>query len=308
MENQNKSSKLGLIALAAISAILAVLYYRSTESITEKEAEIQKQVVELTASNVKLDSISAQLDAKIAEIQSLGGEVDDLLEVKSKLEKDKKELAAGNLSMLTKISEYEAILTEKDAMIAELKKENGILTENNQALNTKNETLNTENTSLKTDNANLNSNLEKSKSENEELSKTVAIGAQLKAINLSVVSVNAKGKVDSKPPFKAKKIETLRIGFNLAKNPITKLESKKIYLRILDGAGAIVSDNAAGSGVFTFNGKETVYTSSAIVNYNQNEPSVAISYNKGTGFKLGTYSVELYSEGFKIGSGSFVVN
>ncbi|MFM1914220.1 MAG: hypothetical protein RIR51_2073 [Bacteroidota bacterium] len=307
MENQNKNSKVGLIALAAIAAILAVLYFRSVQSNNEKELELEKTVIELSETTVKLDSISAQLDAKIAEIQSLGGEVEDLMAIKAQLEKDKKSLLAGNLSMKSKIAEYESILTEKDALIEELKKENGILTENNQVLTSKNENLNSENTNLKSDNASLSQNLEKTQVENQELTNTVKIGAQLKAINLQVSAINSKGKADVKAPFRSKRIESIRVSFNLAKNPITKLENKKIYLRILDPSGSIIADNAAGSGNFLLNGKETIYTATVNAKYTKDEPSVSISFNKGGMYAAGTYAIELYSEGFTIGTGSFIV-
>ena len=308
MENQNKNSKVGLIVLALFSAVLAVLYFRSYQANNEKELELQNTVAELSTTTIKLDSISAQLDAKIAEIESLGGEVTDLIAVKEQLMKDKRSLMAGNLSMKNKIAEYEELLNSKDAMIAELKKENGILTENNQELTEKNANLNSENTDLKTSNSTLTTNLEQTKSQNEELSKTVAIGAALKAVNLQVSSINSRGKVDGKSPFRSKRISKIQISFNLASNPITKLENKTIYLRISDAAGAVLSDKAAGSGNFKLDGKETVYTAVQTAKYARNEPVVTISYNRGNAeYNAGIYTVDLYSEGFKIGTGSFEV-
>jgi len=76
---------------------------------------------------------------------------------------------------------------------------------------------------------------------------------------------------------------------------------------VLDPDGAIVSDMANGSGTFSVDGNETVYTTKQTVNYTNNNQKVELLYTRGIPYKPGKYTVELYSEGFKIGSGAFAV-
>ena len=143
---------------------------------------------------------------------------------------------------------------------------------------------------------------------NKELARKVSIGAALKAQGLKVTTVKANGKELERSKFNGKKIEKLKISFSLAQNPITKLETKTIFLRVLDGEGAIISDEAAGSGKFILDGKEMVFTNKQNITYSNDNQNVDILFNRGgVAYKPGKYSVELYSEGFKIGTGSFEV-
>jgi hypothetical protein len=312
MENSNNTSKIALIVLAVITAVLGVLYYRSNDLATTQAKTIEEKATELANTRIKLDSISTQLDNKIAEIKSLGGQVEDLEALKIQLEQDKNALKKVNHATIesytAKIKEYDLVLSQKDAEIVEIKRQNGILTEDNKVLSTKNETLNSENSGLKTQNQSLNDSINQVALKNKELARKVSIGAALKAQNIKVTTVKANGKEEDKSRFNGKKIEKLKVSFILAQNPITKLENKLIYLRILDGEGAIVSDEAAGSGKFNVDGKEMVYTNKQIANYSNDNQKVDILYHRGgTVYKGGKYTVELYSEGFKIGTGSFEV-
>ncbi|MBZ1325585.1 MULTISPECIES: hypothetical protein [Aquirufa] len=312
METSNNTSKIALIVLAVLTAVLGVLYFRSNQLTQEQAVNIEEKATELANTRMKLDSISTQLDAKIEEIKALGGQVSDLEALKLQLEQDKSSLKKANHATIAsydaKIKEYDLVLTQKDADIVELKKQNGILTENNQVLTTQNQTLNTENSGLKTENKTLVDTLSEVTAKNKELARKVSIAAALKAQSLRVLSVNSKGKEAEKSRFNGKKIEKLKITFNLASNPITKLENKTIFVRVLDADGAIVSDEAAGSGKFTQDGKEMVYTAKQVVTYSNNNQAVDVFYSRGgVAYKPGKYTIELYSEGFAIGTGGFEV-
>lgn len=175
-------------------------------------------------------------------------------------------------------------------------------------LSTQNQTLNTENTGLKTVNKNLSDTLSEVAAKNKELARKVSIGAALKAQNIRVLAVNAKGKETEKAKLGGKRIDKLKIVFNLAPNPITKLENKTIYVRILDGEGSTLSDEAVGSGKINQGGKDIPFTTSQVVSYSNDNQEVAVLYSRGgVVYKPGKYSIEMYSEGFTIGNGTFVV-
>jgi hypothetical protein len=312
METSNNTSKIALIVLAVLTAVLSVLYYRSNNLANVQAKTIEEKATELANTRSKLDSISTQLDSKIAEIKSLGGQVEDLEALKVQLMQDKASLRKSNHasveSYTAKIKEYDLVLSQKDAEIVELKRQNGVLTEDNKVLSTKNETLNSENSGLKSQNQSLNDSINEVAANNRELARKVSIGAALKAQNLKITNVKSNGKEQESSKYNGKKIEKLKISFSLAQNPITKLENKVIYLRVLDGEGAIVSDEAAGSGKFTLDGKDLVYTNKQTVTYTNDNQMVDFLYNRGgIVYKPGKYTVELYSEGFKIGTGTFEV-
>lgn len=311
-QSPNNNSKTALIVLAVLTAVLGVLYFRSYQTTKDQAIQIEEKATELANTRSSLDSISTQLDAKIAEIKSLGGQVADLEALKAQLEQDKASLKSSNRASIAsyeaKIKEYNAVLTTKDGEIVELKKQNGILTENNQTLTTQNTTLNTENSGLKNQNKTLADTLTSVSEKNKELARKVSIAAALKAQNVKVLAVNAKGKETERTRLNGKKIEKLKVVFSLATNPITKLENKTVYIRVLDAEGATLSDEAIGSGRMTQNGKELAYTTKQTFEYTNDGQTVAITYPRGpVVYKPGKYSVELYAEGFQIGTGAFEV-
>jgi cell division protein FtsB len=300
----------GLVVMTAVAGFLGYLLTQEKEVSGRQESDIQLKVQELATTHAKLDSISLQLDQKIAEVQRLGGNVDELMKVKADLERDKAALRKNSRVSIAKydakIKEYEAFLAQKDEEIAKLQEEN-------QQLTATNETLNTENTGLKT-------NLETTRkaytdtvstisAQNRDLTEKVTIASALKAENVRVYAITPKGKERDGERYKAKKVDKIKVAFQLAKNPLTKEEPKDILVRLVDPEGAVVSDMATGSGTFnTKDGKEMVYTTKQQVTYSNNGPSVEVVYARGgQPYKKGRYNVELYSEGFKIGEGGFEV-
>ena len=143
----------------------------------------------------------------------------------------------------------------------------------------------------------------------QDLTEKVTIASALKAENVRIYAITPKGKERDGERYKAKRVDKIKVAFQLAKNPLTKEEPKDILVRLVDPEGAVVSDMATGSGTFTTKtGQEQVYTTKQQVQYTNNSPSVEVVYARGgQPYKKGKYNVELYSEGFKIGEGGFEV-
>ena len=54
-------------------------------------------------------------------------------------------------------------------------------------------------------------------------------------------------------------------------------------------------------------GKEIPYTLKTDLLFDNRRPEVAFIYLKGSSYKPGKHTVELYSEGFSIGTGTFLI-
>ncbi len=319
--NNNNGSGILKAALAVAMlfiGFLGYLLYDSKKSNTNQEQVISQKVEQLATTKSRLDSVGVQLDNKIAEIRSLGGRVDELVAAKDQLEKDKKSLKNAKFfnqkQFDAKINEYVALLSEKDAVIAQLKTENENLTAQTVTLGKEKEvlvqekqTFIDENTGLKTEKEKLNQTVADYTTKNEELVKKVKTGAQLKAQNLQVFAVTSKGKVKDGGKYRAKKVDQLKLAFTLPSNAITEQENKEIMVRIMDADGAVITDSATGSSVFNYDGKEMAYTTKGTVAYTNNDQNVEMLYARGSTYRPGNYNVELYSEGFKIGTGSFTI-
>jgi len=301
MERKNNTGLLvGLILMTILAAVFGYLYYNERTITNKQETDLQARVNELASAEIKLDSISKQLDARIQEVQGLGGDIEELQKVKAALENDRIALRKGNMTMGKKVKEYEAFLTKKDEEIAQLREEN-------QQLISQNETLAQEKTVLETTKQAISDSLTGVISKNTELESKVTMAAALRARSVKVYAVSSKGKVREGENVKAKRVDKVRVDFILEKNPLTLADNKTIYLRIIDPSGATISDTKTGSGVFDYNGQEQGYTISKEVAYTNNNQDVSILYDKDASFASGKYTIELYSEGFSIGEGSFSV-
>lgn len=296
----NTGLVVGLILMTILAAVFGYLYYKEHNITQKQETDLTARVQELAASEIKLDSISKQLDARILEVQNLGGDIAELQKVKASLESDRAALRKGNANMGRKIKEYEEFLTKKDTEIAQLREEN-------QQLISQNEGLTQERNELQTSRQAVRDSLTGVQAKNTELESKVTMAAALRARNVKVYAVSSKGKVREGENVKSKRVDKVRVDFILEKNPLTATDNKTIYLRIIDPSGATISDTKTGSGVFQYNGQEQAYTISKDIVYSNNNQDVSIMYDRDAPFTSGKYTIELYSEGFSIGEGSFSV-
>jgi prefoldin subunit 5 len=315
-QEQKKSNRGLLLAALAVLALInvALVYFLWQEKDKNKQQEtvIATKTEEVVTTKMKLDSISNQLDMKIAEIQQLGGQVDSLLVLKEQIKRDRDALknaataSSVNLNAYKdKIAKYETILAQKDNDIAKLKEELGIVTTQNQELSQKVTGLETEKTSLQ---RTLNDSVDNLSSRNRELADKVTLGSSLKAQNIVVNAINSRGKEKDGGEYRMRRIDKLKIDFDLLSNPIAKNGDREVYLRILDPEGAIMSDMATGSGTFTFAGREVVYTAKQNIAYSNDGSKGSIIYSRGGApLKKGDQVIELYCDGFKVGSSKFLV-
>jgi predicted nucleic acid-binding Zn-ribbon protein len=311
--NNNGLLKVIILVMAGVLALLGYLFMGARNETLELQKSLTSKVEQLSTTQIKLDSISKSLDEKILEVQGLGGSVAELEAVKAQLENDKKKLKT-DLSFSaqkyeSKIKDYETFLVAKDDDIRKLKAENGILVAKTQTLETEKQQVIVENTSLKTEKAELSTTLTKTvddfTTKNNDLKRQVNLASAMKAINVQVTALSSKGKERDGGEYKAKRIDQLKVAFIMPSNPVAAQNNKDIYVRVLDANGAVV-ENGNG-GIVQVDGKEIAYSFRKSIPFENNDQRVDLVSGKGANYTKGQYSVELYSEGFKIGKGVFEV-
>jgi len=129
----------------------------------------------------------------------------------------------------------------------------------------------------------------------------------LKAENIKVLAVTPKGKVKDDDAYRAKRVDKIKLQFNLPSNPLTQSDEKEIFVRVLDPDGAVISDDAMGSGKFNWKGQEMVFTTKNVVPYQNSNQIVEMTYDNAQKFRPGKYSVEVYAENFRIGTSNFTI-
>lgn len=130
----------------------------------------------------------------------------------------------------------------------------------------------------------------------------IDVGSTLHASNFEVVGIKEKGKRE-KETSTAKKVDKLRISFDLDENMITQSGTKDIFICITAPDGTPVGVEALGSGSFTTrDGQERIYTQKLQVNYVQNKRQrISFDWKQNSKFSTGDYKIEVYNNGFKIG-------
>jgi len=311
-EQKNKQSIAWamVVVLGLATAMFGYLFTTQKNELTQQETMVVEKARELAVTKTKLDSISTVLDAKIAEVERLGGDVTELTKVKERLEADKlafsKSRRVETNKYLGKIKEYEKFLVEKDEMIAQLKLENEHLVASNDSLSTHVGSLTSERERLVQRQAELTDSVVTFTAANKELSDKVTKAASLKAQNVKILTVNSRGKVKDKEGYKASRVDKLKLTFTLPENELTAQESKDIYVRVLDPEGAVVADDATGSGEFEIDGAPSKFTTRESIAYQNNNQKVEMLYDNAQ-LRPGKYNVELYAEGYKIGGGNFTI-
>ena len=128
------------------------------------------------------------------------------------------------------------------------------------------------------------------------------VGSTLLASNFNIVPINEKGSKE-KVTSTAKRVDKLRISFDLNQNMIAESGKKEIYVCITAPDGTPVAVEALGSGTFsTRDGQQKFYTQKLDVNYQQNKKqTVTFDWKQNTDFSSGNYKIEVFNNGFKVG-------
>jgi DNA repair exonuclease SbcCD ATPase subunit len=295
VKKSNKSAI--IIAIMSIVIIVqGVKIYLDSKEITEVTTQRSSTEQELATTMQRMKEIQVELDAKIAEVQKLGGDVSDLQTAKLEIENELKRNTRVNGKLVKdlkdKVEGYETLLKIKDEEIEKLKSVNKELL--------------TENKTLKTQKNELGDSINRLSQSKDELATKVAIASELKVENVRIVAVNDRNK-EFESPFKKKHADKLKAEFNIAENNVAPIEGKKIMIRIVDENGQVIFDQARGSGTFMFNGKEEFYTASQEILFDNTKQKLTYMYEKGSEYAPGTYTVEIYCDDYKMGSGQFVV-
>jgi hypothetical protein len=148
-------------------------------------------------------------------------------------------------------------------------------------------------------------NFDSAKTVIAERENVIDIGSTLHASNFSITGINERKGGKEKTTSTAKRVDKLRISFDLDENRITQSGNKTIYISITDPKGNPVTVEALGSGMFTTrDAQEKPFTQKVEINYTQGQrQTINVDWKQNSDFETGDYKIEVYNNGFKIGEG-----
>lgn len=137
----------------------------------------------------------------------------------------------------------------------------------------------------------------------KEKENMIEVGSTLQASNFNIVGINEKRSGKEKLSSTAKRVDKLRISFDLNENLIASSGTKEIYVCITAPDGTPVAVEALGSGTFsTRDGEQKPFTQKLDVNYTQNKKqNISFDWKQNTNFVTGNYKIEVFNNGFKVG-------
>ena len=257
-----------IIILAVILAAITVLYYNIHR---QQQADYDLLVIDR-------DSIQNNLSDLMQDFDDLQLS-NDTLSLQMGIERQRADSLMQRLKQerswsLAKIKQYE--------------KEVG-------SLNTLNKKLIDENVSYRKEITTAQMRAEMAEEKAQELNNKVRQGSVINARGIRMVALNARSKEVSR----IKNAERLRVDFTLTANALATPGEKTIYVRILSPDGYVLSSESVPT--FEFEGERLSYSASRDVDYQNEDLNIGIFYT-GSGFTAGTYQVQIYCDGFLIGS------
>lgn len=295
-KKSSKKTAIIVVILAIIIIVQGIKIYLDHQDSVATENQLANTEQELATTMQKLTDISDELDSKIEEIEKLGGDVTELEKAKAEIQEELNRQQRANRSTIRnlkdKVNGYQTLLKTKDEEIERLKSVNSELL--------------TENTSLKTEKNQLFDSLNQINQSKEALVSKVELASQLEVENIQIFAINSRGK-EREAPLKGRQIEKLRVVFNIAENKVAPIEGKDIIIRIVDGSGQVIFDVAKGSGTFMYNDKEVFYTSNKEILFDNTRQQLSFEYEKGSEWEEGLYTLEVFTEGYMMGSKQFEV-
>lgn len=274
----------GLIVLAGINIYL---YYSKGKADQEnmqlaedkviQDSTLQNLQAEYNASLVRLDelvgkntALDSMLLSKNGEFQKIQKRIQEITSKNNITEKEYKEAKTLIESLQIKITHYEREI---------------------ETLKNENRTLRILNDSLAITNASLN--------EKVELAKVLHVSN----IKLNPIDIR-RGGAKEKETAKARKVDLLRIQFDIDQNLIDEAGNKDLYIKVIDPTGELLSNPALGSGSFiTADGNTEFYSISkrVMLEKQQSLSGVTVDWNQSAEYESGEYLVEIFHKGHVIG-------
>jgi len=300
MQPQQPKKNNNMLFIGIIVALLAVVIYLfvNNNKLSDRLSAAQYQFNEADSSRRAVDSDYQAALVRLDELVSKNTKMDSLINDQN-----------GEIAKLK--SQINAIVRNGNATKAELGKAKKLIAQLNGRVRTYQERiaeLEKQNADLSDQNTVLTVERDQAVTENVGLQQKARLGAVLHASNIRLTPIDLRrGGKKEKETGRAGRVDVMRVTFDIDENRIAESGNKQIYLRITDPSGNLLSNAAYGSGVMTdAEGNDVNYTFLKEIPLETNKPvkDINADWKQDSDYLKGTYNIELYNDGYKIGGGS----
>lgn len=290
-QNTKKKDKVYIAGLSVLGLILVVLVWMYFSERSENKryiAEITLEKVtlqdELNGLSQDYDSLKTNNDTLNVHLQHEQQKIADLLE----------RMRVFRNNSYAEINRY--------------KKELGTLKQVLRSYVVQIDSLNRRNMALTKENLKVKKQITWVKERNKKLEQTtesmkeiISKAAALEAMNLTCVPVNKKGRVVRK----ITKTLKLKAIFTLSKNVTTPTGAKMIYMRITRPDQEVLSNPE--NLLFSFENAKLTFSASREIDYEGEQLDVSIYWDNDGSLIKGEYTVDIFMDGYHIGSSKFIM-
>ena len=286
--NKNKSLIIIIVALAIVIAGVSFFALKQTQK-NKEMAElfaIEKQEMENEYSNfaTQYDELQIQInnDSLREKLESEKLKTQRLLE---ELRQVKTSDAAEIMRLKKELKTVRAVLRTYVIQIDSLNRLNAALKQENEEVRSKYSEATAQITNLS--------------QEKETLHQKVSLAAQLDATNVTVQTLNKRGRKTSR----VKNVKKIAVSFTIVKNITAETGNKTIFVRFAKRDNCILKKH--DSDKFKFEDKEIGYSIKKYIEYTGEEQSVTVYWDVEEFLSAGTYHIYIFADGNMIGQGSF---
>lgn len=300
-----------IIATLAVCLLLAVFY------IVYKEEANSKNSVEMQGN---INDLERSREILKQELRIVRADFDD---AKTRVVKKDSSLSYQDRMILEKQKEIQSILNKEGITSDELQRAKRLISslqtdikvfkeeivrlkDENLKLTNKNTALVSENSNLSDQKKTVESNLDQEKENKNNLIKET--NSTLSISNYSIKGLVVKSSGREVETTRARRIDKVRVTFDLDKNLNATSENKELYVSIQKPNGEIGRFKGANSGEITLrSGSNIKYSDRVNINYN-NMSGARVKFDwTDYEFPKGEYKIDIYQNGYKVGQNTITL-
>lgn len=287
-----KTSNTAKAIIGILLLVVAVLAYQLYN--TKTEVQVITSDKELLIS--QLEDAKADLMAQTTQNDSLNSYIlDETARLNSLIAKAKSTNATNTIAM-----------AELRVQVATLRKTVDRLRGQVDSVNRAYGVLNTEKVNLEGEFSKERTKNEELTQTNDRLSKDRAEGARLKLSGIEGMGMVVKKSGEEKESTAAGKVNRFKVCFTVGANALAKKGNHTVYFRVNTPENRVLA--GSGDNTFTVDGKEQLFSSKSELSFNGDATQACASMDVKSTLAKGAYTLELFSEGRKLGEAKVVLN
>ena len=301
VKNNTGRNVLTAILVVALLGTWGYIIYDKNKTRQEKE-ELTTQIVNSDSSKNELQRELDDAALRLDMLKTSNVKADSLLKTK---DKDIQALKSRVQAILNDKNASKAQLAEARRLISQLKGNIDTYTAEIESLKAENTQLTEEKRVVTQQRDSVKRNYDSANQVIQQKENVIDVGSTLHASNFKIEGIKERASGKEKVTTTAKRVDKLRISFDIDENRITQSGPKDIYVSITAPDGKPVVVDALGSGTFvTRDGVTKPFTKKIQINYVQGQKQpVTVEWTQNSDFQTGNYKIEIYNNGFKIGEG-----